>query len=172
MRKFILLIAVIFFFLNAGSTSFPAEKINPGFATNIESTYHFFNITTAKIKEVEKFLGRKMKLKEKIGFKILQHKLKKQSTHKNGEKDSDKGKTAMIFGIIAISCLVVPFLGFASIPLAILAIVFGNQAKKANPNDSKAKTGVILGWVTLGLVLLALVLVVAILATWSGWGWG
>ncbi len=172
MRKFILSIAVIFLFLNAGSTSTPAENINPKIENSIEPTHPPFNFITAKVKDVEKLLGRKMKLKEKIGFKILQHKLRKDSSHKKGEPGSDKGKTAMILGIIGAACLLIPFLAIASIPLAILAIVFGNQAKKENPNDSKAKTGVILGWITIGLVVLALILVVAILATWSGWGWG
>lgn len=172
MRKFIILIAVVFLVLNAGSTSTPIEKINPVLATNIEPSNPPFNIITAKVKDVEKLLGRKMKLKEKIGFKILQHKLKKESHRKKGESGSEKGKLAMILGIIGIACLLIPYAVIASIPLAILAIIFGNQAKKQNPNDGQAKAGVILGWVTLGLVTLAIILVVAILASWGGWGWG
>lgn len=172
MRKLILLIAVIFLFLNAGSTSTPAESIKPKIETSIEPIRPPFNIITAKVKDVEKLLGRKMKLKEKIGFKILQHKLKKESYRKKGEPGAEKGKLAMILGIIGIACLLIPYAAIASIPLAILAIVFGNQAKKQNPNDGQAKAGVILGWVTLGLVTLAIILVVAILASWGGWGWG
>lgn len=172
MRKFILSISIIFIFLNAGSTSTPAENIKPEITTSIEPTIPTFNIVTAKVKDVEKLLGRKMKLKEKISFKILQHKLKKESYRKNGETGSNKGKTAMILGIVGIACLLIPYALIASIPLAILAIIFGNQAKKQNPNDGQAKAGVILGWVTLGLVALAIIVVAAILATWGAWGWG
>ena len=172
MRKFILSIVVIFLFLNARSTSTPTENIKPEISTNIEPIHPPFNIFTAKVKDVEKVLGRKLKLKEKIGFKILQYKLKKEGLKKQKETDPDKGKTAMILGIIAISCLVIPFFGFASIPLAILAIIIGNKAKKQNPEDGRAKAGVILGWVTLGLLALAIAIVVLILAAWGGFTWG
>lgn len=170
MIKFILLISVIFLFLNAGSTSTPAENIKPDITTVIEPTYPSFNFITAKAKDVEKFLGRKMKLKEKIGFKILQHKLKKEINRNKGETGSEKGKLAMILGIVGIACILIPYALLASIPLAILAIIFGNQAKKQNPDDGKAKAGVILGWVTLGLATLAIILVVAFLSSWGNWG--
>ena len=130
------------------------------------------DISTLKVKEVEKLLNRKLKLKEKIALKILQWKLKKEIKSKKGESKSDLGKTSMILGIIGIGVLLIPYLAIASIPCAILAIVFGNNARKVNRDDRKAKTGVILGWITIGLIILALALIVAILATWSGWGWG
>lgn len=170
MRKIILLISIILLFLNAWSSSTPAESLKPDISNSIEPTYPPFNIITAKAKDVEKFLGRKMKLKEKIGFKFLQHKLKKESYRNKGETGSEKGKLAMILGIVGIACLLIPYALLASIPLAILAIIFGNQAKKQNPDDGKAKAGVILGWVTLGLATLAIILVVAFLSSWGNWG--
>jgi hypothetical protein len=117
--------------------------------------------------------GRKLKLKEKLAIKVYQWKLKKGFTIPRKEETKDKkGNTAMILGIVAIACLVIPYLVIASIPCAILAIVFGNQARKENPNDSRAKAGVILGWVTLGLILLALAIVVVVLSSWTYGGWG
>ena len=53
-----------------------------------------------------------------------------------------------------------------------LAIIFGNQARKADPKDSKAKAGVILGWVTLGLIVLAIAVLIVVLASWTYGGWG
>jgi hypothetical protein len=126
-------------------------------------------IATMKTKEVEKLLGRKLTLKEKISLKIAQLKIKKGLRSKEEEK-SNKGQTAMILGIIGLACIIIPYGILASIPLAILAIVMGSQAKKANKNDGKAQTGIILGIVTLGLVALAIIVVAIWLASW-GWGW-
>ena len=116
-------------------------------------------------------LGRKLKLKEKIAFKLFQWKLKKGLLHKKEER-SQKGKTALILGIIGIATLFIPYLILASIPCAILAIVFGNQAKKSDPGDGNAKAGVILGWVTIGVFIIALAIVIAVLSSGSFWGWG
>jgi hypothetical protein len=126
-------------------------------------------ISTLKIKEAEKLLGRKMKLKEKIAFKAFQWKIKRGYYPLKADDKTGKGKTAMILGIIAVASLFVPYLSIASIPCAILAIIFGNQAKKINPNDGQAKAGAILGWVAIGLFILALILVVAILASSGFW---
>ncbi|HEX4876890.1 MAG TPA: DUF4190 domain-containing protein [Chitinophagaceae bacterium] len=126
-------------------------------------------LSNLKIKEAEKLLGRKLKLKEKIALKAFQWKLKKGIyPGKAGEKSS-KGNTSLILGIIAVGSLFIPYASIAAIPCAILAIIFGNQAKKINPNDGQAKAGVILGWVSIGLLILAVILVVAILASGGFW---
>ena len=130
------------------------------------------NLSTLKIKEVEKLLGRKMKLKEKIAFKLFQWKLSKELKSKRGGTDVDKGKTSMILGIVGIGLLLIPYLVIAAIPCAILAIIFGNKARKENKNDGRAKTGIILGWVTIGLFVLAIALVVIILSSWGGFYFG
>ncbi len=126
-------------------------------------------LSSMKVREVEKLLGRKMKLKEKLAFKIFQWKIKKGYYPVKGNEIDGRGKTAMILGIIAVAALFIPYVSIASIPCAILAIIFGNQAKKANPNDGQAKAGVVLGWVAIGLLILSLILVVAILASSGFW---
>lgn len=123
-----------------------------------------------EIKEIEKLTGKKFTLKEKIGIKFLQHKTKKELKSKKEESKTDLGKTSMILGIIGLGLILIPYLFIASVPLAILAIILGNKARKADRNNRKAITGIILGWVTLGLVLLAFVLVLAVLSSWSAWG--
>ncbi len=171
MRKYIFLFLIFLTFQKAESATFPISNTSINITGINTPAKPVFNITTAKVKDVEKLLGRKLKLKEKIALKALQWKLKKGIPNKKKDEGSNKGKTAMILGIIAIACLAIPIASIASIPLAILAIVFGNQAKRENPNDGKAKAGVILGWVTLGLIVLAVTLIVVAFAAW-GWGWG
>ena len=130
-------------------------------------------LSSLSIKEIQKLAGRKLKFKEKVAVKFFQWKLKKGLTgFQKEETKNKKGTTAMILGIAAIACLVIPYFVLASLPLSILAIVFGNQARKENPGDSRAKAGVILGWATLGLILLALVVILVVLSTWTYGGWG
>jgi len=166
MRKLPLLILLLLIFssfsVSTNSNIDPTNDPAPSVALPIDK------IASIKMKEAQKILGRKFTLKEKIAFKIAQLKLKKGLKAKE-EGRSSKGQTAMILGIIGIACILIPYGILASIPLAILAIVMGSQAKKQNKNDGKAQAGIILGIVTLGLVALALILVIAILATWDGW---
>lgn len=125
-----------------------------------------------KIKEIQKMAGRKLKLKEKLGIKLLQWKIKRELIKNKRESASEKGKTALILSIVGIGCLLIPYLGFAAIPLLILGLIFGYQARKANPGDKRAKAAITIGWVGIILFLLALVLVIAILASLGSWGWG
>ena len=111
-----------------------------------------------KIKDFEKFTGKKLTLKEKISFKIVQHKLKKEWSIDKYPAPANKGKTALILGIIGLVLLFVPYGALASIPLAILAIVWGNEAKQIDPTDKKARAAVVLGWTTLGLMLLFIII--------------
>lgn len=125
-------------------------------------------VATMKIREAEKLLGRKLTLKEKVAFKIAQFKIKKGLKAK-AEGKSSKGQTAFILSLIGICLLVIPYASIASLPLAIIGLVMGSQAKKENPDDKKARTAVILSLVTLGLIVLAVLLVIAILASGGFW---
>ena len=111
-------------------------------------------------KQIESYLGRKLKFKEKIALTFLKYKVK-HGLKSNDEPTSKKGRTALTLGILA---LVTLFLfPLATIPLGILAIINGNEAKKINPNDSNAKTGVILGIISLSLIVLAIIAVLAVI---------
>ena len=171
MRKSFVLILFAFLGYGAESASISVAAAHlPSLTKPVDPLSYFSSLS---IKDIQKLAGRKLKLKEKIAIKVYQWKLKKGFTaFKKEETKNTKGNTAMILGIVAIACLVIPYAVIASIPCAILAIVFGNQARKENPKDSRAKAGVILGWVTLGLILLALILLVVILASWTYGGWG
>lgn len=115
--------------------------------------FNFYTLSTFKIKAIEKATGRKLTLKEKIAVKIFQWQIKRElKGPKEGVKDN--GKTAFILGLVGLISLVIPVLNLASIPLAILAIVIGNKAKRENPYDKKARTAVKLGIITLALLLI------------------
>ena len=171
MRKFIpcILVLIIFssFSVNHTAVVLPPDNIGSVIEPP-KATPPFARIASMKTNEAEKILGRKMTLKEKLSFKITQYKIKKTLKEKEKGKAS-KGQTAFILSLISLCILFIPYLAIASIPLAIVGIVMGAQAKKENPNDKKANTAIILGIITLGLVVLAIILVIAILASWGAW---
>ncbi len=147
----------------AASLTIPAVKPGP-----VEILLNKF--ISLKIKDLQKLAGRKFSLKEKIAILVLKQKLK----HKEGER-SNQGQLAMIFGIGAITLLILAFLvpgtgAFftASLISSILAIVIGSVAKKNDPSDRKAHVGKLLGWITLGLIAL---LVIAVAIALSSWSW-
>ncbi|HET9744773.1 MAG TPA: hypothetical protein VFP97_03610 [Chitinophagaceae bacterium] len=171
MRKYYLLILVLFVFSFFSIQS--NATVSPPTLTSSVSTSPAVPIPTdrlakMKIKEAEKILGRKFTLKEKVAFKIAQVKLKKE-LKATAEGKSSKGQTAFILSLIGLCLLIVPYVSLASLPLAIIGLVMGSQAKKENPDDGKAKTAIILSIVTLGLIALAVILVVAILASGGFW---
>src|SRR5512138_984091 len=150
MRKVYLLIIVLFI---SSSFSFQASAntVPPTLTSSVSITQKdpmpLDRIATMKIKEAENILGRKFTLKEKIAFKIAQLKLRKELKAK-AEGSSSKGQTAFILSLIGLCLLIVPYASIASLPLAIIGLVLGSQAKRENPDDKKARTAVILSLVT------------------------
>ena len=115
-------------------------------------------------KQLQELLGRKLTLKEKVALKIFRW---KQVKAEPDPKDSSRtGRTAKTLGIIALAALLI--FPLATLVCGILAIVFGQQAKKINPDDRNAKAGIIMGIIALGvLVLFVAALIVLISAyTW------
>jgi len=165
----LILVLLIFSSLNfqASANTLPVT-LTSSVSTMQKDPVPMDRIATMKIKEAEKILGRKFTLKEKIAFKIAQLKLKKDLKAK-AEGKSSKGQTAFVLSLVGICLLLVPYASIASLPLAIIGLVMGSQAKKENPNDSKAKTAIVLSLVTLGLIVLAILLVVAIVASGGFW---
>lgn len=142
------------------SATAPAEPSRPVPAGAI-----YKKIMSLKVKDIQRMTGKKMTIREKIGFALLKHKLKKQ--HK---QNTSKGESALIFGVAALGLFViglfVPYVIVGALVSSILAIVIGSVAKKQNPDDSKAHAGKLLGWITLGLIALLFALVAIVLASW------
>jgi hypothetical protein len=121
-------------------------------------------ITALKVKDVQKMIGRKLTLKEKIGFWLLKKKMKKQAG--DGSK---LGQTSLTLGIVALGLLLaglfLPYVILGSIVAAVLAIVFGSMAGKQDPSDKKGYAGKLMGWITLGLFVVLILLLIALFAS-------
>lgn len=150
-------------------------------------------IASLKVRELQQLTGRKMSLKEKLGFMVLKSQVRKGKAdemaglllkkifHKHEPAGKVKGKkadgnkkaeSAFVFGIAALVLLAlgffIPYVVIPSVISAILAIVLGTMAKKEGGSDSKASAGKLMGWITLGI--LVVLLIVAAIAL-SGWNW-
>ena len=162
MKKYFVLLVVTFLYCSAESATIsPLTNISSAYTNPVNPMQQF---STLSVKEVQKLAGRKLKLKERIAFKIFQWKLKKDLKSPKKEGETDKGKTALTLGICAAVALFIPFVNLASIPLAILAIVIGSKAKKEDPKNKKARTGVTLGIATLAFIIV-IGLIVALVLT-------
>src|SRR5574338_288136 len=121
----------------------------------------YSRIPSLKIKDLQRSVGRKLTIKEKIGFLILKHQLRK---HRAPEENMT-GNTAFAFALVGLGLLVlgffVPYVIIGSVVAAILAIALGSSAYKQNRSDKKAHSAKIIGWLTLGIIAL-FVLIAAI----------
>ncbi len=164
MRTFITSIVVFFFCSHPLTDSFAATPPVAHFTNKPpESIYSL--IASMKVKDVQKKLGRKLTLKEKIGFLFLKKQMKKKA-----EEESKQGKSAFAMGLASIGLLAFalflwPPLLVGAIITSILAIVFGTMATKDNPKDKKGVAGKIIGWIVLGLIVILVVAVIAAFAS-------
>jgi hypothetical protein len=167
MRVHIILATLVCFFLSITTPAISATA-PPSANIIIPDGGIYKKIVSLKIKDIQKLVGRKLTIKEKISFLILKHKLKRQS-----KENATKGQTAFIFGLVGLGLLIVglfvPYVILGSLVSAILAIVTGSMAKKADPSDRKAHAGKLLGWITLGLIALLFILAAVIIASSSWW---
>lgn len=161
---FLFLVMASFLFISpapAGASTIPATH-----SAMIPPGAFYKKIASLKVKDLQKMLGRKLTLKEKVSFFILKQKVR----HKAKESNSD-GQSAFIVGLVALGLLViglfVPYVIVGSLVAAILAIVMGSMTKKKNPDDPKAKAGQLLGWITLGLIALLLIIAAIIISSWT-----
>ena len=114
-----------------------------------------------KVKDLERVAGRKLTIKEKISFLIL-----KKKTRNQDAAPRSRGKTALIFGIAGAALLIIgffaPYAILGSLVASIVAIVLGSSAAKKDPNDRKAHSAKLLGWITLGIIIVLMALALAL----------
>lgn len=177
MKKVLILITMLFCIYSFGtpvilsfSIAPTKEEVNKKLNQNVSLSG--LDISKMSVKDFENLSGKKLTLKEKIGFKILQQKLKKDPNFFNKVSTSSKGKTALTLGIIGLASvfvgLALPVSLIASVVLAIMSIVMGNKAYKEDPTDKKGKTAALLGWVTLGLLLVFILAAALFVAAFAG----
>lgn len=112
-----------------------------------------------KVKDLEKFRGKKFTFREKVAIKLFLQK-KKQVEKEKPVKQSNKGqsrrsKTALWLGIF--SLLTVIFIP-VSVILAVISIILSSKSLKENNEDKKAKTALGLSLLTLGIIVVGLLI--------------
>lgn len=159
MTKTLLLSLIMFLFIIPVSVKSASVSFLPVNQTSSVENPHPSTLKL-KAKDVEKLLGRKLTLKERMGLFLL----------KRLPAEANAGRTALTFGILAAALFVlglfVPYVIIGAFIAAIVAIVLGTVAKKENPSDRKAVAATLLGWITLGATALLLLLAVLVVAAW------
>ena len=124
-----------------------------------------FSLKHITSKNIEKYTGKKLTIPQKIQLLLLKWKLKNYvEDDPMTEKQKDQATTSMIMGIASFAFLFLPIVVYLSIPLAILAIIFGIKSLKGNSN-TKGIVGVSFGAAT----ILLLLIVIAVVASGGFW---
>lgn len=129
-------------------------------------------IADLKVKDIQKLIGRKLTLKEKISFFILKQKLRHQP-----KESVNAGDVSLILGIAGLVFLALYFLvGFyfmiPAVASAIVAIVTGHRTRKKDPTNKNAKIGKLLGWITVGLITAFFIAILIAFASIGSWSFG
>ncbi len=164
MRTFILLIVCVLAARHAPLRAAPTVSFPDSLS---RATGLSINPSDLSARDLEKMTGIKLSLKEKVLWGIYKKKLSvknKSGITNMPELQGDPGAAAKTFGILSLICLFIPYLSLLAIPFAIIAIVKGSRAKRKDPLNRKARTGITLGIVTLSLLVAALVVAIIILS--------
>ena len=161
MKQLLIISIIAGMFLSLKMPAFAYSKPSAGIIAK-PNDGGYKNLATMKLKEFQKLVGRKLTLKEKIGFFVLKHKMK------HSQDDADKlGQTSFVLGLVALGLFAigffVPYLFIGSLVASIMAIVTGSTATKKNADNRKAWMGKLLGWIILSIFLVGLILA----AIWS-----
>jgi len=113
--------------------------VHPIIAEPTPLTKDFYKkFSSLKISQVQKLLGRRLTLKEKISFLILKKKMRKANEDANAN-------TGFAFGLAAVFTLVlgffVPYVLVGALLFGIFAVVFGYLGKKENGSNKKSQSG-------------------------------
>lgn len=157
---------LLFITTPASSATVPSSN-----STIIPAETMYKKSTSLKVKEIQKLIGRKLTLKERVAFFILKQKLRHTAKESTNESD-----IPFIFGIASVSLLVLslffPFLLLASLIASIIAIITGSVAKKRDPANQKAKTGKMLGLISLAIIAILFIILLVVFASLGTWSFG
>lgn len=165
MKKLLLIAMMIGLGLQTFSYSPGAKTINPSHSfpgnLNALSLHDFLKLTPKKYYELT---GKKMTLKEKLAFTILQSKLKKHlPDDKDVPRKNNLGMLSLLFGAGAWVFAFIPAIGVISLGFAVAAVVLGILGLGRKKGDTKSIIGLVLG----GLFLLLVVVAIASFASGS-----
>jgi len=120
-------------------------------------------IRSVKLKDIEKIIGKKLSIKEKIIFRLLQKRMTKRIGDTELAKRKKLGIISLICGICSLVFVFIPGVAIITPGLAIAAIILGILSLKGNTNVP----GII--GMSLGITYL-IILTIAIIAI-ASWGW-
>ncbi len=133
--------------------------------TAATSRYSFSDLT---VRDLQKSLGRKFSLKEKISWHLLKKQFKPEEPPEAlVRKANNHAVLGFVFSLAGI--LIFPLFLIPGLLLSQKAL----DADKVDPeiltrtNYGLAKAGKIISYIGLGLLLLAIVIIIAILAAWG-----
>lgn len=164
MRKYILLIITSLFTYAAIGATTPLAITAP--AATVVSIGKNPDLSKLKARDIEKMIGRRLTIKEKIGWLFVRRQFKKGL----GNPDVDinrKARKAKTFGTIALIALLAPPVSIISIPFAIVAIVMGSQVRKVDPDNVDAKKAITRGIITLALIAVMIIFVMAFITAFT-----
>jgi hypothetical protein len=157
-----------FLFISIPAGSAPAPVSNN---TLIPLENIYSKIASLSIKDIQKSIGRKLTLKEKIALLIL-----KQKRRHVPKEPMNAGDISLILGIASLAFLalyfLLPYTLIAAIGAAIVAIVTGHRTRKKDPGNKNAKIGKLLGWITVGLITGFFIAILIAFASIGSWGFG
>jgi hypothetical protein len=161
MRKYILLLIVCVFSYAVNAATVPGCDPSP--AINMENA----DPSKMKAKDIEQLLGRRLTLKERIGWMLVKRQFKKHGSAKPGFDTDKKARTAKTLGTLSLISLFIPFFGILALPLAITAIVIGSQVRRIDPDNLDARKAITRGIITLAIFVLVIVLVLALISAFT-----
>ena len=116
-----------------------------------------------KLTEYQKLVGRKLTIKEKVGFFVLKQKMKHQQ-----DGEDKQGLIALVLGSVGLALFIIgffaPVVWLGALVAAILAVVTGSTPSKKDGDNRKARAGKLLGWIILGLMLSLAILAALVFA--------
>jgi hypothetical protein len=145
----------------------PAKKVNA-----VERFYKHFpglknvsleQLLTLSPREYEKATGNKLKLKEKIVYKVVRWKLMKKMRTGPTDKQKTLGMLSLVFGILAVGLIFVPSaIGILGILFAVAGLVLGIKSLKGNSNAPG-----LIGLILSSAVIFVIILAVIAIASWD-----
>ena len=170
MKKIVILVTLVTALI--APLQFVSAVNTSGLSNNTENPFSGLSMEVIKKiidlspREFEKLTGKHLSLKEKISFKILKWKLKRDLKHAPEKMSNGKfekmARMSMIFGIGAFIIAFLPFGSFLAIPSALLAIILGAVSIKKVEKKTNSIIGIVLGSAFLVLLLIAIAVFVSI----------
>lgn len=157
-QSFLLLVLISFLSISAST-----EKVLPMATTSSTGTTIVYPVVKAEAHQ------KKLNFFQRLVYKIA---VKKFGKAADTEKADRQATSALIFGIAAMSTLIiglfVPYVVLAALPTGVIAMVLGKHAlESGTQNPLKAKIGRTLGFVSLLGFLFLLVLVVIAVSSYN-----